>query len=342
MKLHSSVVWIMTDCLISFPASLSPWICSSWFFINHSAKTISGWTLVAVPMERTLLVYWPLKARTITARKYTFAVTVSICFFCSIIYIHYFGSYGRKYEVIDGEKVLTATCTVNAEGEVLSYYMTYIRPYQDLLIRSAIPFLFLLVCNILIIARLAHQQKTKRAKMKSTDEETNKRKEAQMKSITAMLLAISFTHLICIAPMQIMYIVDGSDPFGWTITEQWQAEVALRWGFAISVYYLNHAINCILYIVSSSEFRKDVLQLWIKVKKRMKCFNNQVFPKSNATTSAHSAHTGTWAHTGCTEVLTTRSLMFDAWLRMFVFTCLNLFQINTYNATVPPQSLLIL
>ena len=181
-----------------------------------------------------------------------------MCFFCSIIYIHYFLSYGRKYEIVNGQKVLKASCSVNAEGDALSYYMSNKRPLQDLFVRSAIPFCLLLICNILIIVRLAHQHKTKKEKMRSQDEENNRRKDAQMKSITAMLLTVSFTHLICISPMQVMYVVDKSDPFGWKITEQWQAAVALRWGFAIAVYYLNHAINCILYIVSSSEFRKDV------------------------------------------------------------------------------------
>ena len=234
-------------------------------------------------MERTLLVFWPLKAKTITARKHAFVVISLVCFFCSIVYIHYFWSYGRKYATINDQQVLIASCSVNAQGDVLSYYMSNIRPLQDLFIRSAIPFCLLLICNVLIIARLARQHKTKKEKMRSQDEESNKRKDAQMRSITAMLLTVSFTHLICISPMQIMYVVDKSDPFGWTITKQWQAVVALRWGLAAAVYYLNHAINCILYIVSSSEFRKDLIQLWIKMKKRMKCINSQVFPKSSTT-----------------------------------------------------------
>ena len=46
--------------------------------------------------------------------------------------------------------------------------------------------------------------------------------DGQMRSMTAMLLTVSFAHLICISPMQIMYLIDKSDPFGWKITERWQ------------------------------------------------------------------------------------------------------------------------
>ncbi len=271
---------------VPFAGSIDEWICSGWFFINHSAKTISGWTLVAVTVERTLLVYWPLHAKTITQKKGSFIVITAICFFCTVIYVHYFWSYGRKYEIIDDEIELTGYCSVKADRGILLYYMQNVRPWQDLLVRSVLPFCILLICNILIIVRLGHQHKTRKQNMKSTNEEGNKRKDEKMKSITAMLLTVSFTHLVCIAPMQIMYVVDGSDPFGWTITQRWQAVVALRWGFAIAIYYLNHAINCVLYILSSSEFRKDLLQLWMKFRQRTKCLNTKVVPMTNTVTSA--------------------------------------------------------
>ncbi len=271
--------------ILFFAASISPWICKSWFFINHSAKTVSGWTLVAVTFERTLLVYWPLKAKDFTNRRLSFVVISAICFLCSIVYIHYFWSYGRKYEIVSGKPTLIGFCSVNAKQPALSFYMENIRPWQDLLIRSAIPFFILLICNVLIIVRLAHQHKMKKAKMTSTDVEGNRRKEEKMRSVTAMLLTVSFTHLMCISPMQIMYVIDKSDPFGWTITERWQALVALRWGFAVAVYYLNHAINFILYVVSSSEFRKDFIHFWLKIKGPIKCLNNRVAPASTADSS---------------------------------------------------------
>ena len=80
-----------------------------------------------------------------------------------------------------------------------------------------------------------------------------------------MLLTVSFAHLICISPMQIMYLIDKSDPFGWKMRHRWQALVALRWSFAIDIYYANHAINFILYCISGREFRQNLKNLLVKI-----------------------------------------------------------------------------
>ncbi len=233
---------------------------------------------MVVTIERAFLVYLPLRAKTITQPKYSFIVIISVCLFCTSVYLHYFWTYGQDYDIIDGEEVFVGSCSISTEDASLSYYMEYIRPWQDFVIRSAIPFATLLVCNILIITRLARQHKTRQEMTQSTDNKAIKHKEAQMKSLTAMLLTVSFTHLVCIAPMQIMYIIDKSDPFGWEINERWEALVALRWGFAVSIYYLNHGINFLLYIISSKEFRKDFRRLWYKIKRKFKCLNTSVHP----------------------------------------------------------------
>ena len=44
-------------------ARYHPWICKIWFFLNHSAATISSWTLVAVSIERVIVVFLPFRVR---------------------------------------------------------------------------------------------------------------------------------------------------------------------------------------------------------------------------------------------------------------------------------------
>ena len=135
-----------------------------------------------------------------------------------------------------------------------------IRPWQDFVVKSALSFFGLFICNIMILVRLC-QMTHKRHDISSANAKDTK----VMRSLTFMLLTVNFFYLLCISPLQIMYLIDKSDPYGQGITQRWQAIAALRWAFAIDVYYLNHAINFILYCISGSEFRKALKMLFVKM-----------------------------------------------------------------------------
>ncbi len=228
-----------------------PWICKTWFFVNHSAATISGWTLVAVTIERVMVVFLPLRVRSFCTKKKAVTATVVINILCTACYLHYFWTYGSVY---DDQGNLQAGCTILLHNPALVPYILYVRPWQDFIIRSAGPFILLFICNCLIIGKLIYEGVHRKALSASKGGD-----EQKIRSMTAMLLSVSITYLICISPLQIMYLIDKSDPFGWKILHRWQAMVALRWAFAIDVYYINHAINFILYCISGREFRRSLL-----------------------------------------------------------------------------------
>ena len=240
-----------------------PWICKTWFFVNHSFKTISGWTLVAVTIERVIVVYLPFKAKTfctIPRAKIVIAVIDVLCMGC---YLHYFWTYGSVYGP-DGQ--LEAGCTIMDHKPELAFYITEVRPWQDLFIRTGGPFFVLLTCNCLIVGKLLQQLKRRKQMAIGKDFDDTK-----TKSMTKMLLTVSFAFLFLISPMQIMYLVDRSDPYGWVITERWQAVAALRWGVTAPLYYLNHAINFILYCISGNEFRLALRRMFLKVGSKLPC-----------------------------------------------------------------------
>ena len=141
----------------------------------------------------------------------------------------------------------------------------------------------LLILNTLIIIKLT-QQFSQKSELTGTKNDSDGESK---NSVTAMLLAVSFAHLICVAPLQIMYLVDKSDPFGWKITEKWQAWVALRWSIAINVKYANHAVNFILYCISGKKFRESLFNMLRKwgCKCRKKKNNGQLSSTSTKSIS---------------------------------------------------------
>ena len=239
-------------------ASYHPSVCKTWYFANHSFSTISGWTLVAVTIERTIVVYLPLRAKVLCTRQSAKWAILAINTLCTLIYLHYFWTLDAIYEQRGNVTVLVQGCSILRDHPQVGYYITTIRPWQDFLIRSVMPFFCISMGNIMIIIKLCNNYKTR----KILSSNNAGCADTKMRSLTVMLLTINFAYLLCISPLQVMYLIDKSGPFVWKITERWQALVALRWAFAINVYYLNHAINFFLYCISGREFREAVKALF--------------------------------------------------------------------------------
>lgn len=241
--------------------TLHPITCKMTYLIHHSATAISGWTLVVVTIERTAVVYFPLKAKSISTVTIAKSIILFLDLFFPVIHLHYIWSYGRKYVTQDDEKkILVSHCTISTTNPILLYYMKNIRTWVDLWVRSLGPFLCLIICNCLIIYKLLKERKDRKS-LEATVSDQNK--QDSMKSITAMLLTVSFVHLLCISPIQIMYVVYGSGPDMKIQTHQ-QAMHAFNWSMVVSVKLLNHSINFILYVISGHQFRNALREMLIK------------------------------------------------------------------------------
>ncbi len=285
-----SMVWLTTD-----PANLYPWYCKTWFFLQQSTMTISGWTIVAVTIERTLVVYRPLKAKfycTITTAKQVIAFIIPICMFFQL---HFFWSYGPVYETINNVQVQVAACSVTNDYPFFRWYAVHIRAWQDLFIHSLIPFIFLIICNALIISKLTIQFR-RRKNMTIGEKKKERGAGSTISSLTCMLLTISCIHLICTIPLRVNIVRDGSDPFGKPVLTAYDASKVLRWALSVTLLNMNHSLNFVLYCVSGKQFRHWVRQLFCrcslcgkyKVHRQHPGSSGAEFTAQTGTTSQHS------------------------------------------------------
>ncbi len=159
-----------------------------------------------------------------------------------------------------GRRVKVAACTVAKDYPGFRWYALNVRAYQDLLIHSLIPFTFLIVCNIMILYKLLAEFQ-QRQSMTSIGN-GNDKKDSEMNSLLAMLLTISFVHLICTIPLRASIIMDNSDPFGKPVLTEDQVNVLIRWSVAVSLINVNHSLNFILYSLSGQVFRKWVIEMF--------------------------------------------------------------------------------
>lgn len=261
------IVIVIAPTLRSLPIALSDYditkenvhMCHFWFFMNHTSKTMSRWTLVAIAVERVIVVYKPFKAKQICspmAAKWTVFIINVLSFAC---YVHYFWTYGRVSHVLNNITVEIASCTVLKSNPTMEFYVTKVKPWQDFFLRAAAPFAILFVCNIVIVKTLISVSR-ERKQLRMTSNTGNVKT-----SLSGLLLALSTVYIICIAPLLIMFFIDDTWPFSRAVTTRSQAVASIRWAIAIDMDYTNHAVNFILYCLTSSEFRKDFKKyIWSK------------------------------------------------------------------------------
>ena len=200
--------------------------------------------LVAVmSIEKLFALYFPLKAKTYctvgTAKWVTSILALIIA--------------GLNFPTIVLNKAVYGKC----EMPKLTNYNPTIHP----LLYSLVPFAVMLIANIAIISKLMY---IKYKGISHTNESVSKSSTRG----SVMVVTVSLAFIILTSPRALDSIIKfkiGSHPFG---------SLSM-----LTVQYLNHSINGILYCIVGQKFRNE---LW---KVMMSCRKKQVQSNSTSTTS---------------------------------------------------------
>ena len=187
-------------------------------------------------LEKCFALYFPLQSKSVctvrTAKKFSLiAAFVLFVFNLHLIFI-------RDAETDSDGKKQCIWVRVP-----LSYKTTYYQIYA--LIYSFIPLSVMLTVNCLIIFKFMI------AKWKSRQGGTESVNQALSKSATkgtVMLLTVSFAFVILAGPISIRNSIE--DP------------PQLLYGVTVILQYLNHSINGVLYCITGSRFRHELMDLF--------------------------------------------------------------------------------
>ncbi|KAH3779204.1 probable G-protein coupled receptor 139 [Dreissena polymorpha] len=265
---YLSVLAIM-DILVIYVGLLRVWLvqlgihveelnsvmCKLVKFLGFFCSDVSVWLIVIVTVERTIVVALPLKAPSVCNSKYAkLGITSVICIFV-LLNLHFLWSMDLHYTV----KNTTVTTECKAiEG--YTYLVEIIWPWVDAAFYSFIPFVIIFVLNIVIIknvinaknARLVLRQQCSLSRPHAVKTQTHEHGEMSRR-ITCMLLAVSFTFLITVLPMNILIIrnslVDNTETLKGLIRQRLLMTVAEM------LMYTNHSINFFLYCATGKKFR---------------------------------------------------------------------------------------
>ena len=218
------------------------WSCAAYVYLLLCSKCLGAWFIVAVTLERLLVVCLPLKAKLIATRKRACSVVVALT--CVVFSVY---SYTLTvYEVsIDNN---------NKTGcDMKSYYVhkniDVILKVMDLCLYSLIPSILLLFSNVVLIQKVRQSSQFRSASTGGATSRQQLDDGNNAKRLTVTLLLVSWTFLILTIPTGLFLTYSVSNVID-------NFEIYYR-----SLYCLelaNHAVNFFLYCLSGRAFRVEV------------------------------------------------------------------------------------
>ena len=233
---------------------LSPAACKIFSFLTYFSYDFAAWVLVAMTIERFIAIHFPFKKARYTTVSRAKKVVAFLTVMFAGINVHFF-----------------FTITVTSKGYCnplpeYRYFNDKVFPWIDATLYSFLPFVLLLLFNIIIIYdnrkasfRQVGLQATTGQRLSLAQIRFNRR-------LTAMLLSVSLAFLVTTAPKAVIIIIE---PYtfvffdGPSIDFQTIAKYTLTKAVMNFLTFGTHAINFLLYCISGQRFRRELRRICV-------------------------------------------------------------------------------
>jgi hypothetical protein len=257
-----------SDLLVLYTGLLRQWIyytfnfdvrhlgtagCKLHTWLVYFSLHFSSWILVAVTIERIMLVWFPIVAKTTCTKRTVTINIIAICICLLLVNSHILYGKGQYLEQRNGTTYIHMCVFVSK-----SYKTFWESTWQsiDMAIFCGVPFFCLLIGNILICVKVRLSRLAVKRNATINRFGTPKCKDSKFSSMSVMLLTINTTFLICNTPISIYLI--GLRFWISDLSEKDKANIDLIWSIVNILMYLSNSINLLMYILSGSLFRKEI------------------------------------------------------------------------------------
>ncbi|XP_070190166.1 probable G-protein coupled receptor 139 [Littorina saxatilis] len=231
------------------------WICKLTISLGYTASDLSVWLIIAVTVERYIVVCFPLRASAMINTNRAKKVIGFLVLLMFTINLHFFWTVEIvERQPVDGNNV--SNCEAAPHHQQL---VNAVWPWVDACIYSFVPFIVILVLNILIVIEVI-EARAHRLRMQSTSERRRACGPGEGMKLTIMLLTVSFAFLLTTLPMNISLIVTAFwDHSNNDLRRVVQFKLANT--VAELLMYLNHSMNFCLYCATGQKFRQQIVHL---------------------------------------------------------------------------------
>ncbi|XP_041376735.1 FMRFamide receptor-like [Gigantopelta aegis] len=233
------------------------WLCKLTVILGYIASDTAVWIIMAVTVERFIVVCYPFKANQMCNVLRAKKVILGLVLLMFAINLHFLWTVESVEEMIDGRNVVYCRAV-----EPYSALVNEAWPWVDACIYSFLPFVFIIMLNIMIINQVvkAHNSRERMQGVSERQKLDGRRQSTEGTKLTIMLLTVSFSFLITTLPMNVSLIV----------TTFWNqmlhdphkvAKFTLVKSITELLMYVNHSMNFFLYCATGKKFRQQIMRL---------------------------------------------------------------------------------
>lgn len=240
---------------------LGDFSCKGHFLLTYYLHQLSSWTLVVVTVERTFCVGLPLAAKVLCTRRRIVVLWLSVAVTLFLLNSHFFWTVSyAHHRPEETENHTEVICYIGED------YIQFFHGYWyfiDFAFVSILPFVIILIGNVIIITCVVkaikfrhHQQFCSPTTLTPSISQHN-----PMTSQTAMLVGVSFLFLVTTSPNAIFFIVSDDLHTRTYSSKRPLAQLQLAFVVTMLLYYVNNAVNFVLYSVSGTRFRRALVDI---------------------------------------------------------------------------------
>lgn len=238
--------------------------CKLLQYFRYVAGSLSVWLLVAMTTQRAVSVVWPHRVSSLYTRRHSTLLVVGVVVVVLLLHVHLLYGYGLV------ESVNSTTSSLCFEMS-LEYclFLYYVWSWIDLLAFSLLPFVLLLVSNVVLVWKMkASFVEARQMTGMSTD--LNNLRTKVTSSITVTLVFASATFCILSLPICVFLIV-----LSYSDIEDYDPIVYIDWNYGGFVHcvvsllwYTNSTVNFYIYCLTGTKFRDECKKIMFSCKER--------------------------------------------------------------------------
>ena len=259
----------------------SLFICKLNPLMVYFTTDLSNFLLAVASIDRAVSIQCPLKAKAFCRARIAISIIIAMSITLLLINGHIFWGF-EIIEVVPSFQVCmpskTKTVYYNEPTSLLYYRFYEIFDSLDMLFAVVIPFIVMLICNIIILVRVLTSRRSIRSIITTSMQSKKFRKRHEKeKQLTVMLLGsaagksvdrIGLYHFdgFCVVAFLVFTlpteINDTVRAFRPSNGSQTKGAMALVTAIFIAMGQLNHAIHFYIYTLTGAVFRNELIKLF--------------------------------------------------------------------------------
>ena len=226
-------------------------VCKIHPVLVYFSLDMSAWLLVCMTVERTISVLRPHKVKVMFSSKTSYIILFATGVVLFAINGHFL--YGNDMIATSTTNVTVLECTKQLKREYF-VFLKDIFPWIDLAMFCALPLIFQVSGNILIITKLVSNIRSINKTLPNVELAQNRKR--QFSSMTSMLLTLNFMFLICTLPISVYLVFEGI----WdTRNVNYRSRTMdLVYATTSCLMYANNTFNFVFYCLCGNRFRLEL------------------------------------------------------------------------------------